>query len=411
MKYRKIIFIMLVSCFIAFMINIESSAERGAFAVNSAGARPSIFGEAFVAVADDASAIKWNPAGLTQLLQPEFTSSHINLFSLGSYFDYSDTNSINADFIGFAMPNRIVPIGIGILNIGTSRMLISDETGAISNYYGSYSERTLTLSISKGFNIKGFGFSGGCNLNHYSVSGRSDSSGFGLDSGFLLKTPGIIPEIGLMMRGMLIDTTLGKDGVTIPARNDFAISFNPLRSIIISGGAGKTSGDSVTQYSTGLEIIYHGLSPIHISLIGGYKAFGSLEKGNMELSAGGFSVGASMRISRYRLDYAYEQHSVLGDTHRISLSILHNSPEKYHFKKGCKAFEQLDDTGAMKEFSEVIYLSPRDAETYLMMALTYERMREKEKAIQALNSIQSINYDYFVERRLAQLIKDIQEQE
>ena len=39
---------------------------RGAFAGDSVGARASIFGEAFVAVADDANALKWNPAGITQ---------------------------------------------------------------------------------------------------------------------------------------------------------------------------------------------------------------------------------------------------------------------------------------------------------------------------------------------------------
>jgi len=289
-------------------------------------------------------------------------------------------------------------------------MLISDETGAISNY-DSYNERALTLSVSKGYSIKGFGLSGGCNLNHYSISGGSDSSGFGLDGGFLLKTPGIMPEIGLMMRGLLMDTTLGKDGPTIPAKTDFAISFNPWRRVMLSGGLSKTSGDSMIQYSTGLEFISHELSPLHISLIGGYKALGRLEKGNLESSAGGLSVGTSMRISRYRLDYAYEQHSVLGDTHRITLSILKNSPEKYHFKKGRRAFEQLDDTKALKEFEEAIYLSPRDVETYFMMILTYERMREKEKAIQVLTRIQSLDYDYFVENKLAQLIKDIQEQE
>ena len=89
------------------------AAGRGAFADDSVGARASVFGQAFVAVADDASALRWNPAGLTQLLQPELTSSHTSLFSLGGYFNYSSGSaSIHEDFVGVVLPNRIAPVTI-----------------------------------------------------------------------------------------------------------------------------------------------------------------------------------------------------------------------------------------------------------------------------------------------------------
>jgi len=394
-----------------FLTTNSYAAGRGAFAGDSIGARPSIFGESFVAVADDASALRWNPAGLTQLLQYEFTSSHINFFSMGGYVDYTETNSVNEDFIGLAMPGRIAALGISFLNLGVPGMLNSDEAGGITNSFGGYSERTLTLSASKGIRLKGFGLSGGCNVNYYSIGGGSDSSGFGLDGGLLLKTPGIIPEIGIMMRGLFMNTILGGGGLTIPAKTDIAMSFSPWRRVILSGGLSKTSGDPMIQYSTGLELISHELAPLHISLIGGYKVLGRLEEGGLEASSGGLAGGASIRISRYRIDYAYEQHALLGDTHRITIGILQNSLESLHFRKGKQAFERLDDASAVKEFKEVAYLSPRDAENYHIMALTYERMREKEKAIELLNKIKLMNSDYFAEKKLNQLMNDIQEQE
>ena len=407
---KRVIFLLLILVMILCAYTNVFSAGRGAFAGDSVGARPSVFGESFVALADDANAIRWNPAGLANLLQPEFTSSHINFFSMGGYVDYSNSGSINEDFIGFAIPNHIAPVGISFLNLGTSGMPIADENGAIIDSFGNYSERTFTVSAGKRFRFGKLGLLSGLCLNRYSVGGASDSSGFGMDGGLLLETPGILPKIGIMMSGFFMDTTLGDNGLTIPAKTDLAISFSPSRSFRLMSGLGKTSGDSLAQYSAGLEYVFHQISPLHISLMAGYKTLGKLNNQNFESSASSWATGASMRISRYKIDYSYEQHSLLGHTHRISVSIFKDSLEDFHLNKGRRAFEQLDDNSAIRELDNAIYLAPR-VQAYHTLALTYERMRDREKAIQALQKIQSLNYDYFIEQKLDQLIKDIQEQE
>lgn len=392
-------------------VSTKSSAGRGAFAGDSIGARASILGEAFVALADDANALRWNPAGLTQLLQPELTSSHINFFTLGGYFDYSDNSSaINEDFVGFAWPNHIAPLGISFLNLGTSGMLHADESGAIISSNASYAERIITLSVGKEFKIKGISLSTGCNLNRFSIGGQSDSAGFGIDGGLLLETPGILPEFGLMLRGLFMDTTLG-DGATIPPKTDFAMAFSPWRALKFVGGLSKTSGNATMQYSTGLEFDFHYLSPLSFSLLTGYKALGTLENGTFESQGKSTAIGGSMRISRYKLDYAYEQHPLMGDTHRVTFGLLQHSPVSFHMNKGRQAFEQLNDTGAIDELEEVAYLSPRKAEAYHLMALTYERMRQKDEAIRLLGKIQSLNRSYFQKHQLGQLVQDIQEQD
>ena len=45
------------------------------------GTRPLSMGGAFIAVADDANAITWNPAGLPGLRRTEFTSTYANLYN------------------------------------------------------------------------------------------------------------------------------------------------------------------------------------------------------------------------------------------------------------------------------------------------------------------------------------------
>ena len=99
MKTQTLTFSFLLTLSIILLTTTNTYAGRGAFAGDSIGARPSVFGEGFAAIADDASALRWNPAGLTQLRQPEITTSHINFFSMGGYLDYSGSKSVNEDFI------------------------------------------------------------------------------------------------------------------------------------------------------------------------------------------------------------------------------------------------------------------------------------------------------------------------
>jgi tetratricopeptide (TPR) repeat protein len=279
------------------------------------------------------------------------------------------------------------------------------------NTYATYAERTLTLSAGKRFEVSGFGLSAGCNINRFSLNAHSDSSGFGLDGGLLLETPSILPELGLMLEGLFMDAKLGDDGPTIPAKVEFALAFSPVRPLKLVGGLSKISGDSLMQYSAGMEFVLLRLAPLNFSFLTGYRTLGSVEIGSLKSDADAFSVGFSMRLSRYRLDYAYDQHSELGDTHRITLGIFQNSPENFHLRRGRQAFEQLDDATAIRELEEVVYLAPRNVEVYHLLALTYERMRQNDEAIRVLQRIQSLNYDYFIENNLDQMMKDIQEQE
>src|SRR6185503_1676844 len=65
-----------VRAFLALLISVapalageltSAKSVRAAFLSRGAGARPMSMGEAYTAVADDASAASWNPAGLGQL--------------------------------------------------------------------------------------------------------------------------------------------------------------------------------------------------------------------------------------------------------------------------------------------------------------------------------------------------------
>lgn len=100
-----------------------------------AGARAMGIGGAFVAVADDATAIHWNPAGLTQLKKPEiaimgaWVNDRIELEGL----DIEPLNSINLDFASLILPlnaggNNLV-FGIGRVRALGFSIVFPDSDG------------------------------------------------------------------------------------------------------------------------------------------------------------------------------------------------------------------------------------------------------------------------------------------
>uniref|UniRef100_A0A7V3RH41 PorV/PorQ family protein n=1 Tax=candidate division WOR-3 bacterium TaxID=2052148 RepID=A0A7V3RH41_UNCW3 len=64
----------------------ESGCELS-FLDIGAGARPRALGNAFVAIADDANAVFWNPAGISSLKGVQITGMHSSLF-FGTKYDY-----------------------------------------------------------------------------------------------------------------------------------------------------------------------------------------------------------------------------------------------------------------------------------------------------------------------------------
>jgi hypothetical protein len=91
--------------------------------------RCSGMGEAFVAVADDASAAYWNPAGLAQLGRRQAVLNHIDWIA-----------DINHEYISFATPTRIGTIGASVTSVDFGRFeetTIDEPQGTGTTFTGS----------------------------------------------------------------------------------------------------------------------------------------------------------------------------------------------------------------------------------------------------------------------------------
>lgn len=112
--------------------NVISEQSRTAFAVEGAGARSMGLGGAFIGVADDATAVSFNPAGLAQLMKPEFCLVGQGVNRKLSYSDFRTLTGPREYEVSDSL-------------IGTSRLEPSLLAGTLPLRVGG---RTLALQLS-----------------------------------------------------------------------------------------------------------------------------------------------------------------------------------------------------------------------------------------------------------------------
>lgn len=131
MPFRLIKFLSLITCLLLIgnVTHLFGQSDEYLFSHFSSGlgARALAMGKAYLAISDDSSASSWNPAGLAELSQPEFSLSLSYLNSKNKIPDYryegiqvgyttnyqvSDSKAASYgqyfDFLGFAYPFRIL---------------------------------------------------------------------------------------------------------------------------------------------------------------------------------------------------------------------------------------------------------------------------------------------------------------
>jgi len=173
------ILIILIVILALLTVSVPAIANiSGATATTGIGGRAAVFDEAFVAIADDASAIYWNPAGLISLRDRySSTLSHNILFS-GLF----GLTGIQRDFISLVHSGRRLGIGMSLDRLGTNRVIEADDYGKIISDEGSYSELRTSLSLSTGFtSIGSIGLTG----NYFHIGSVTSSNDASVDIGLL----------------------------------------------------------------------------------------------------------------------------------------------------------------------------------------------------------------------------------
>lgn len=255
------------------------------------GARPMGMGGAFAAVADDSTAVYWNPAGLVQLPGRQITTMYANKFGIKGY-NFMLLNG------GFPL-GEAAALGVGVIQEGVP---LEEENGGaiVANNFG---ERTVSLSgatrfskLDVGATIKYVAISSG-------VSDVTSPSWTGGDLGILVR-PSSVFSMGGVAKNIFSSQA---DGEALASSYRGGISLRPRKNVVLA--ADISYEDDPADHTRKL-VKYH---------VGGeYRIF------NLVTLRGGYdykylTAGLGLEKGRFSFDYAYQDHEANG-THRVSAS-------------------------------------------------------------------------------------------
>ncbi len=296
--YRRIIPFLLFFSTLLLPLFCEAftGTEGAAFLELPVGARPAALGSAYSALAEDAYAPTWNPAGLAFLNSAELAAMHMLYLESSSY-----------EYGSFVIPvgsGRGLGVAVQYFRPGkiTGLDASGNDIGDIGGYYANYTV-AFGQSIGEAF---GIGLSGNLiKAQIDDVSGQAFAGGGGL-----LYRPtdkwrfaAVLANAGQKLKFLDSEDSL-------PLTYRLAGAYHPVPSwtITLEGTRqidGLTSGHSGVEYET----------PFGFSFRTGYTT-----ERTRELSAiAGFSLGFSMLLWKQDFAYTWLPLSDLGSSHIISL--------------------------------------------------------------------------------------------
>lgn len=278
-----------------------ASKTRAAFLTLGAGARPAGMGEAFTAVADDASAVSWNPGGLAQL----------NAFSAIAQYQVVGAGA------GMSYAAAAIPAGPGVLAAGLTMLTYGSLDGRDDN-----GAKIAAESFADVAGVASFGMAHPAGLVVPGTSGVAaeivhEAAG---DTLIGLCAGSVIPVSSWLRAGWAVQHLgPGKDGTAMPGLAKVGVRLAPRRVFVLAADAGWLLAAARPWAAAGAELLVHP----RIALRGGYKwRPDHRELGGMDgVTVGaGYALPVAWQQGTLHLDYAYEPLGEIVSGHRFGLS-------------------------------------------------------------------------------------------
>jgi hypothetical protein len=268
-----------------------------AFLKIGVGARAAAMGEAYVAVAQDPTAMYWNPAGISNAPDLAFHASHNEWIS-----------DVRYEYIGAVQGMRGHALGVHVALLHMGELEGRDASGQFTESFRAYDfaagvsyGRRLTRTLEVGVTGK---------LLHEKIQDYS-ATGFASDLGVRYRTPVRGLTLAATLTNLGPDMTFEQDAFTLPSAGRIGAAYRSLSLLsgFILASDLRFPNDSDVKGHVGAELWVHEA----IALRGGAKL-------NYDEEAG--TLGFGVKFREYEFDYAFvpfSETSELGDTHRISV--------------------------------------------------------------------------------------------
>lgn len=237
---------------IAFLFTAANS--RAGFLDSGWGARPAGLGDAFSAVADDANAPLFNPAGITQVDHHELTFMYGQLFTGLDLKAGNESTSLGLHYLSYVSPpmGSYGSLGVSWANFQTEG-LYREDTYSLT-YAKSFSKLSLGVnlkSLRSSFSLDDLTVSDPMFQNH----SRSKTA-FTVDTGLLLKPElSFAPGLKLAVVGKnLTRPDMAISGTDkLPVEMRFGAAYDDPNTFFVSPSIDVVSRDGDVNIQTGVE--------------------------------------------------------------------------------------------------------------------------------------------------------------
>ena len=282
----------------------SDGGTRSVFATG-AGNRALAMGGAYAAIADDASAALWNPAGLGFVSRREIQLSRSGLYGL----------DMSEEFAALVWPSwRLGAAALSVRHFGVEGIEGRDDRNVVTDEDLSSSETEITLSFGRKIGT-GWSLGGSVKMQRQDLAGLS-SGGVGVDAGLLVQPYRAIDDLGDWAEGLALGVSV-RNLIEPEIRLDQESVADPMTLRLGSSYKYHLGGGRYVLASIDVEDAETIDSRLHAGLEVRLQPMVTLRTG---FDSGMATAGAGFLWGGLAVDYAYETGDI-GEQHRIGLAI------------------------------------------------------------------------------------------
>ncbi len=290
---------LLLAALLAWAAAPARAAETAAFLNIGAGARYLALGDSGAALADDASALYWNPAGLATVDKHQATASHAEL-----------SQTVRHDFLAYAQPTAWGTFAGGFTYLSQSAIEGRDALGhPAADFHAA--DAAMSLAFARKTDWADFGGTLKAVQSHI---GSAQAETVAFDFGVRKRLDAW--TVGAALRnagpGLKYDTERND----LPLRLELGAAYRLAGRHFVT--AQWTNGPRGAGNDFGFGGEYRAVAGV--SLRAGYTTQSSVAGGTGFDAARGLTLGVGLSRAEWALDYAAVPMGELGSTHRFTLS-------------------------------------------------------------------------------------------